>query len=92
MITVQGLRRMFRPKKYVVRYPRWMAGKPLLYISCALGSLGDTLFGYSQGITAAFQVQPSFIRAMYGKEVSEDVIRVGEIGVSPYVIGDALTL
>jgi hypothetical protein len=69
-----------------------MAGKPLLYMSRVLGSLGDALFGYSQGITAAFQVQPSFIRGIYSKEVSEEVIRVGEIGVSPYVIGDALTL
>ena len=40
---------------------RWLAGAPLLYISGAMASLGDALFGYSQGVTAAFQVQPNFI-------------------------------
>ncbi|KAF7370087.1 hypothetical protein MSAN_00638700 [Mycena sanguinolenta] len=51
----------FKPTTYTIRYPRKLAGNPLLYISSASASLGDALLGYSQGITAAFQVQRSFI-------------------------------
>ncbi|KAJ7666094.1 general substrate transporter [Mycena polygramma] len=66
---VPAVIRALRPKVYTVRYSRRWVGNPLLYISGAMASLGDALFGYSQGVTAAFQVQPNFIHCMYGKEV-----------------------
>ncbi|KAJ7598915.1 general substrate transporter [Mycena floridula] len=74
-----------RPKKYTVRYPRSLVGKPLLYTACALASLGDALFGYSQGITAAFQVQHNFIHRMYGKTVTEAQIQWGETAINPFL-------
>ena len=73
-----------KPKKYTVRYPKWMVGKPLLYASSALASLGDALFGYSQGAIAAAQVQPSFIGRMYHVNVSLAEIEAGKIGVAPF--------
>ncbi|KAJ6631285.1 general substrate transporter [Mycena sp. CBHHK59/15] len=76
-----------KPATYTVRYSRRMAGKPLLYISSASASLGDALFGYSQGITAAFQVQPSFIHRMYGKSVTLEQIQTGTTGISPLLPG-----
>ncbi|KAJ7486560.1 general substrate transporter [Mycena latifolia] len=72
-----------RPTTYTVRYPRRMAGKPLLYISSASASLGDALLGYSQGITAAFQVQPSFIERIYGVKVTAKQIKKGTTGIDP---------
>ncbi|KAJ7471616.1 hypothetical protein B0H11DRAFT_1867323 [Mycena galericulata] len=72
-----------KPTVYTVRYPRKMAGKPLLYISSALASLGDALFGYSQGITAAFQVQPSFIQRIYGTTVTPEQIKNGTAAIPP---------
>jgi hypothetical protein len=72
---------------YTVRYPRWMVGKPLLYSSSALASLGDAMFGYSQGIIAAAQVQPSFIRRMYGQDVTLEQVQMGQGGVDVYVQG-----
>jgi hypothetical protein len=41
------LERTLKPKKYTPRYP--FVGKPLLWMTCAFGSLGDALFGYDQG-------------------------------------------
>jgi hypothetical protein len=41
------LERTLKPKKYNPRYP--FVGKPLLWMTCAFGSLGDALFGYDQG-------------------------------------------
>ncbi|KAH9482075.1 High-affinity glucose transporter [Psilocybe cubensis] len=70
---------------YTVRYPRWMVGKRLLYSSSALASLGDAMFGYSQGIIAAAQVQPSFIRRMYGKDVTLEQVQAGVEGVDEFV-------
>jgi len=72
-----------KPKKYTVRYPKWMVGKRLLYASSALASLGDALFGYSQGVIAAAQVQPSFIGRMYRVNVSLTEIEAGNTGVTP---------
>ncbi|KAJ7166845.1 general substrate transporter [Mycena filopes] len=73
-----------KPKVYTIRYPRkLLAGKPLLYLSSASASLGDALLGYSQGITAAFQVQPSFIRRIYGKHVTIHQIKAGTTGIHP---------
>jgi hypothetical protein len=76
-----------RPSVYTVRYSRRWVGNPLLYISGAMASLGDALFGYSQGVTAAFQVQPNFIHRMYGKEVTADDIQLRETGVFPLLPG-----
>lgn len=43
------LERTLKPKTYKPRYP--FVGKPLLWMTCAFGSLGDALFGYDQGTT-----------------------------------------
>ncbi|KAF9477619.1 hypothetical protein BDN70DRAFT_810383 [Pholiota conissans] len=75
-----GLKR----SSYAARYPRWMVGKPLLYSSSALASLGDAMFGYSQGIIAAAQVQPSFIRRMYGSDVTLQQIQAGDDGIDVF--------
>lgn len=44
------LERTLKPKTYKPRYP--FVGKPLLWMTCAFGSLGDALFGYNQGMPA----------------------------------------
>lgn len=41
------LERKLKPTKYTPRY--WFKGKPLLWMTCAFGSLGDALFGYDSG-------------------------------------------
>ncbi|KAG8962818.1 hypothetical protein FRC03_003718 [Tulasnella sp. 419] len=74
-----------RPKAYVARYPKWLVGRKLLYASSALASLGDAMFGYSQGVMASVQVQPSFLRRMYGVNVTMDQIASGQTGVDPFV-------
>ncbi|KAH7888015.1 general substrate transporter [Phlebopus sp. FC_14] len=74
-----------RPRTYTARYPQWMVGRPLLYMSSALASLGDAMFGYGQGIIAAVQVQPSFIHRMFGQTVTMDQIQAGNTGVDPWV-------
>lgn len=66
-----------------------MAGRRLLYSSSALASLGDAMFGYSQGIIASNQVQPSFIRRMYGKDVTLQQIRDGQDGVDVFLQGQS---
>ncbi|KAF8186936.1 hypothetical protein K438DRAFT_1919850 [Mycena galopus ATCC 62051] len=80
---VPAIVQAMRPTVYTVRYPRRWAGNPLLYISGAMASLGDALFGYSQGVTAAFQVQPNFIHRMYGKTVTDGDVMMRETGVLP---------
>ncbi|KAH9050009.1 general substrate transporter [Lactarius hengduanensis] len=76
----------FKPTSYVSRYPRWMIGRPLLIATSALASLGDAMFGYSQGTIAANQVQPSFIKRMFGKDVTMEQIQTSETGVDPFVV------
>jgi hypothetical protein len=46
------LERALKPTKYTPRYP--FVGKPLLWMTCAFGSLGDALFGYDQGTMISF--------------------------------------
>lgn len=46
------LERKIKPAKEPARYP--VRGAPLLYATCAFGSLGDELFGYNSG-TASTQ-------------------------------------
>lgn len=65
-----------------------MVGRPLLIASSALASLGDAMFGYSQGVIAALQVQPPFIHRFFGKEVTLDQINAGMTGVDPFVQGE----
>lgn len=43
------LERKLKPKKITARYP--IKGAPLLFATCAFGSLGDALFGYNSGAT-----------------------------------------
>ena len=76
-----------KPTSYAPRYPRWMVGRPLLVATSALASLGDAMFGYSQGIIAANQVQPSFIKRMFGKEVTMEQVQTSTTGVNPFVAG-----
>ncbi|KAH9045617.1 general substrate transporter [Lactarius pseudohatsudake] len=76
----------FKPTSYVSRYPRWMIGRPLLIATSALASLGDAMFGYSQGTIAANQVQPSFIKRMFGKDVTMEQIQTSETGVDPFIV------
>lgn len=47
------LERKIKPTKVSARYP--VKGAPLLYATCAFGSLGDALFGYNSG-TAMTQI------------------------------------
>ena len=75
----------FRPKRFPRRYPQWMVGRRLLIASSALASLGDAMFGYSQGVIAALQVQPPFIRRFFGKDVTLEQINAGTTGVDPWV-------
>lgn len=42
------LEKKIKPKKINARYP--IKGKPLLFMTCAFGSLGDALFGYNSGM------------------------------------------
>ena len=41
------IERKLKPTKITARYP--IKGAPLLYGTCAFGSLGDALFGYNSG-------------------------------------------
>jgi hypothetical protein len=45
------LERKLKPKKISARYP--FKGTPLLYATCAFGSLGDALFGYNSGMESS---------------------------------------
>jgi hypothetical protein len=82
-----------RPATYRAHYPRWMVGKPLLIASSALASLGDAMFGYSQGVIAGIQVQPSFIERMYGIEnVTLDQIQNEELDINPFLVGQYFNL
>ena len=50
-VTQMGwLEKKIKPTKISARYP--MKGAPLLYATCAFGSLGDALFGYNSGTTS----------------------------------------
>jgi hypothetical protein len=64
-----------------------MVGRPLLIATSALASLGDAMFGYSQGIIAANQVQPSFIQRMFGKEATMEQIETDSTDVNPFIVG-----
>ncbi|KAK3710239.1 hypothetical protein LTR37_010460 [Vermiconidia calcicola] len=57
------LERKLRPKKINARYP--IKGKPLLFATCAFGSLGDALFGYNSGIMSGLLVNPVFLAKFF---------------------------
>ncbi|KAH0600133.1 hypothetical protein MHUMG1_01129 [Metarhizium humberi] len=57
------LERKLRPSKISARYP--IKGKPLLFATCAFGSLGDALFGYNSGIMSGLLVNPVFVARFY---------------------------
>ena len=42
------IEKKLKPKGVNARYP--IKGAPLLYATCAFGSLGDALFGYNSGM------------------------------------------
>ena len=68
-----------------------MVGRPLLIASSALCSLGDAMFGYSQGCISTALVQPSFLRRMYGvQDITLEKIAKGETEVNEYLIGSSL--
>lgn len=46
------------------------------------------MFGYSQGVIAAVQVQPPFLKRFFGVTVNMEQIQAGTTGVDPYVQGD----
>ncbi|KAF7316433.1 General substrate transporter [Mycena indigotica] len=50
-----------------------------------MASLGDALFGYSQGVTAAFQVQPNFDTKMFaqGRLITTENIKLRETEIPP---------
>ncbi|PCH38061.1 general substrate transporter [Wolfiporia cocos MD-104 SS10] len=75
----------FKPSSFTPRYPRRLVGRPLLIMTSALASLGDAMFGYSQGVIAANQVAPPFIKRFFGKDVTMEQIRTGDTGVDPEV-------
>ncbi|KAL3450520.1 general substrate transporter [Aspergillus insuetus] len=47
---------------YNARYPRWLVGRPLLWMTSLFGSLGDALFGFDQGIMAGLLVNSTWIK------------------------------
>lgn len=69
-----------------------MVGKPLLIASSALASLGDAMFGYSQGIIASVQVQPRFIERFYGIHgITLQEIQARRTGINPNIQGDGFS-
>ncbi|KAF8588746.1 sugar transporter 1 [Ramaria rubella] len=75
-----------KPTTYRPGYPQWIVGKPLLIASSALASLGDAMFGYSQGIIASVQVQPKFIERFYGiSGLTLQDIQAGRTGIDPNI-------
>ncbi|KAB8076114.1 putative MFS sugar transporter [Aspergillus leporis] len=57
------LEKKLKPKKITARYP--FKGSPLLYATCAFGSLGDALFGYNSGIMSGLLVNPVFVSRFF---------------------------
>ncbi|KAL2833729.1 putative MFS sugar transporter [Aspergillus cavernicola] len=57
------LEKKLKPKKISARYP--FKGKPLLYATCAFGSLGDALFGFNSGIMSGLLVNPVFVSRFF---------------------------
>ncbi|KAH6959921.1 putative MFS sugar transporter [Ilyonectria sp. MPI-CAGE-AT-0026] len=79
---VSWLESKLKPKTIHHRYP--FKGKPLLWMTCAFGSLGDALFGYDQGIVSGLLVNPVFLSRFFsdygGADGTDD-------GINPSVTG-----
>ncbi|KAH7370116.1 general substrate transporter [Rhexocercosporidium sp. MPI-PUGE-AT-0058] len=78
------IERILKPSTYVPRYPKWMIGAPLLWLTCFFGSLGDSLFGYDQGIMAGLLVNEVFIKRFFGNHGGSDGTTEG---INPNLIG-----
>ncbi|KAF4806263.1 Major facilitator-type transporter ecdD [Colletotrichum siamense] len=80
---VSWLESKIKPKTVHARYP--FRGKPLLWMTCAFGSLGDALFGYDQGIVAGLLVNPVFLKRFFadygGAHGSSDDINPSITGI-----------
>ncbi|RGP69697.1 mfs sugar transporter [Fusarium sporotrichioides] len=63
VIKQSWLEAKLKPQAIHHRYP--FKGKPLLWMTCAFGSLGDALFGYDQGIVAGLLVNPIFVSRFF---------------------------
>ncbi|KAH6959776.1 putative MFS sugar transporter [Ilyonectria sp. MPI-CAGE-AT-0026] len=63
VVEVSWLESKLKPKSIHARY--FFRGKPLLWMTCAFGSLGDALFGYDQGIVSGLLVNPIFISKFF---------------------------
>ncbi|KAF7507626.1 hypothetical protein GJ744_010296 [Endocarpon pusillum] len=63
------LDRKLKPRTYKARY--LFVGKPLLWMTCFFGSLGDALFGYDQGIMSGLLVNPVFLRRFFSEHGGE---------------------
>lgn len=46
------IEKKLKPGRVTARYP--IKGAPLLYATCAFGSLGDALFGYNSGMSTQY--------------------------------------
>ncbi|UNI22174.1 hypothetical protein JDV02_008087 [Purpureocillium takamizusanense] len=62
-VKTSWLERKLKPTRIRHRYP--FKGAPLLWMTCAFGSLGDALFGYDQGIVAGLLVNPVFLARFF---------------------------
>ncbi|KAJ6439253.1 high-affinity glucose transporter [Purpureocillium lavendulum] len=69
-VKTSWLESKLKPKTIHSRYP--FKGKPLLWMTCAFGSLGDALFGYDQGIIAGLLVNPVFISKFFSSYGAAD--------------------
>ncbi|KAK5999208.1 Major facilitator-type transporter ecdD [Cladobotryum mycophilum] len=81
-VPISWFESKLKPKEIRHRYP--FKGKPLLWMTCAFGSLGDALFGYDQGIVAGLLVNPVFLSrffADYGANDAGGVINPSITGI-----------
>ncbi|KAK2589675.1 hypothetical protein QQS21_012644 [Conoideocrella luteorostrata] len=78
------IEKKLKPSKISARYP--IKGKPLLFATCAFGSLGDALFGYNSGIMSGLLVNPVFVAKFYkdygGADGTTDKVNPSITGIS----------
>ncbi|KAL3477566.1 putative MFS sugar transporter [Aspergillus californicus] len=78
------LEKKLRPTKISARYP--FKGAPLLFATCAFGSLGDGLFGYNSGIMSGLLVNPVFVSRFFkdfgGADGTTDAVDPSITGIS----------
>ncbi|CAG8938923.1 unnamed protein product [Penicillium salamii] len=76
------LERKLKPKTVSARYP--FTGPPLLYATCAFGSLGDALFGFNSGIMSGLLVNEVFVARFFKDYGGADG---STSGVNPSITG-----